>query len=136
MKGTYVLIMKLHKDTSIMIGKHGVIQFQKGYYVYVGSALNSLHQRIQRHLRANKKIHWHIDYLLLFTEIVEIFYKENIRREECKIAQVLNKCFKNIPGSGCSDCVCTSHLFSGSYHEILRLIESLNMNPYPLHTNP
>jgi Uri superfamily endonuclease len=136
MKGTYLLIMKLHKGTSIMIRKHGVIQFQKGYYVYVGSALNNLHQRIQRHLRTNKRIHWHLDYLLLFTEIVDIFYKENIRREECKIAQVLNRCFKNIPGFGCSDCVCTSHLFHGSYHDILRLIESLNMNLYPLHTNP
>jgi Uri superfamily endonuclease len=47
MKGTYLLVMELHEDTSIMVGKHRIIHFKKGYYVYVGSALNGLEQRIQ-----------------------------------------------------------------------------------------
>lgn len=136
MKGTYLLVMELYKDTSLMIGKHGVIHFQRGCYAYVGSALNGLDQRIQRHLRSNKKTHWHIDYLLPFTKIVDVFYKENTRREECEIAKGFEKNFTYIPGFGCSDCVCTSHLFNGSYHNILRVIDSLNMKLYPLHTNP
>jgi Uri superfamily endonuclease len=97
MKGTYLLFMKLHKDTSILVGKHGILHFKKGCYVYVGSALNGLEQRIQRHLSTNKKIHWHIDYLLPFTEIVEILYKENTRRGECAIARMFKKNFTNIP---------------------------------------
>ncbi len=61
MKGVYLLVMELPKNTSVMVGKHRLVHFQKGYYVYVGSALNGLEQRIERHLRKQKKIHWHID---------------------------------------------------------------------------
>ncbi len=136
MKGTYLLVMTLPDDTSLTVGRRGVIHFQKGCYAYVGSAFNGLEQRIQRHLRTDKKTHWHIDYLLPFTEIVEIFYKENTQREECRLAQTLYRNFTNIPGFGCSDCACTSHLFTGSYHDILRTIDSLNMKPFPFHTNP
>ena len=45
LKGTYCLIIHLRKDTSIEVGKRGLINFSKGYYVYVGSALNSLESR-------------------------------------------------------------------------------------------
>ena len=64
LKGTYCLLIHLKQDSKITIGKLGEKNFQKGYYIYVGSALNSLKTRIQRHLRKEKKIHWHIDYLL------------------------------------------------------------------------
>ena len=130
MKGTYLLVMALHKDASVMVGKHGIIHFKKGYYVYVGSALNGLEQRIQRHLRTNKKIHWHIDYLLPFTEIVEILYKENTRREECAIVRMFKRNFTNIPGFGCSDCSCKSHLFHGSFKELSQTANDLQMKKY------
>jgi Uri superfamily endonuclease len=132
MKGTYLLILTLPKDTSVMVGKRGLLHFKKGYYAYVGSALNGLDQRIQRHLRTDKKTHWHIDYLLPFTEIVDIFYKENNRREECRIAQSLEKNFTSIPGFGCSDCYCKSHLFFGSFDKIIQTMSSLHMKMYPL----
>ena len=132
MKGTYLLIMTLPKDTSIIVGKHGILHFKKGCYAYVGSALNGLEQRIQRHLRTDKKTHWHIDYLLPFTEIVEIFYKENNRKEECSIAQDLERNFAGMPDFGGSDCSCRSHLFFGSFDKIIQTISSLHMKMYPL----
>jgi len=132
MKGTYILIMTLPKNTSIIVGKHRILHFKKGCYAYVGSALNGLEQRIQRHLRTDKKTHWHIDYLLAFTEIVEILYKENNRREECRIAQFLERNFAGIPGFGCSDCSCTSHLFFGSFDKIIQIVSSLHMDKYSL----
>jgi len=132
MKGTYLVVMTLPKDTSVMVGKHGILHFKKGCYAYVGSALNGLEQRIQRHLRTDKKTHWHIDYLLPFTEIVEIFYKENNRREECRIAQDLERNFTGIPGFGCSDCSCKSHLFFGSLNVFRQTATSLHMDLYPL----
>jgi Uri superfamily endonuclease len=135
MKGTYLLIMMLPKETSITVGKLGVIQFKKGWYVYVGSALNGLDQRIQRHLRTEKKTHWHIDYLLPFTEIIEIWYKENDQKEECTIAQVFQRNFTYIPGFGCSDCSCGSHLFHGSSKEITQKAKNLQMRSYPLDAN-
>ena len=130
MKGSYLLIIKLDKDSIIRIGKLGEIKFNKGLYVYVGSALNGLEQRIQRHLRDNKKIHWHIDYLLNYAKITDIFYKENNAREECHIAKKLDKKLPSIPGFGCSDCKCKSHLFYGTYSEIKNIIERLNMKSY------
>ena len=64
MKGSYCLIINVEKDTKIKIGKKlGIINFKKGCYVYVGSAMNSLESRVKRHLSDNKKKHWHIDYL-------------------------------------------------------------------------
>jgi len=131
MKGSYLLIITLPKDTSIMVGKRRMLQFKKGCYAYVGSALNGLEQRIQRHLRTDKKTHWHIDYLLPLTEIVEIFYKENNRREECSIAQNLERNFTSIPGFGCSDCSCKSHLFYGSFDDIMQAVTSFHMELYP-----
>jgi len=136
MKGVYLLLLELPKPMILTIGKLGTIHFEKGWYVYVGSALNGLDQRIQRHLRTNKKTHWHIDYLLPYTEIVSIFYKENNQKEECKIAQSLESNFGNIPGFGCSDCTCTSHLLRGPSKDISRIVGSLGMKPYPLYTNP
>jgi len=132
MKGTYPLVIKLYKDASITVGKLGVIYFKKGYYVYIGSASNGLQQRIQRHLRTYKKIHWHIDYFLPYTEIVNIFYKENTRKEECKIARLFKKNFINIPGFGCSDCSCKSHLFHGHLKELSQIANDLQMRTYLL----
>ena len=135
MNGTYLLVMTLPNDASVMVGKRGVINFKKGSYAYVGSALNGLDQRINRHLRNDKKIHWHIDYLLPYTEIVDIFYKENNKREECKIARLLERNFTNIPSFGCSDCCCKSHLFYGFSEEITQVAIRLKMKLFQLDAN-
>lgn len=51
MKGSYCLIINIKKDTEIKIGKKlGFINFKKGCYVYVGSAMNCLEYRVKRHL--------------------------------------------------------------------------------------
>jgi len=131
MKGSYILLIKLKENKTINIGKIGKFDFKKGFYVYVGSALNGLDARINRHLRRNKKIHWHIDYLLNFTLITGIFYKKNSVKEECKIAHIFTKKLISIKGFGCSDCKCKSHLFYGSYNEIISIIKRLQMKKYP-----
>ena len=130
MKGSYLLLLELENDKTIPIGKLGEIAFNKGFYVYVGSALGGLEQRIKRHLRENKKIHWHIDYLLQYAKITDVFYKENNIREECHIAKKLDKKLLSTPGFGCSDCICKSHLFYGTNEEIKNDINILNMKTY------
>ncbi|MEE9474859.1 MAG: GIY-YIG nuclease family protein, partial [Candidatus Hydrothermarchaeaceae archaeon] len=72
MKGIYALIITLEEDKNICVGKLGPVDFKKGYYVYIGSALNSLEGRINRHRRKDKKLRWHVDYLLNEGKIVEI----------------------------------------------------------------
>jgi Uri superfamily endonuclease len=127
MKGTYLLLIKLDNNEIIQVGKLGKISFKKGFYVYAGSALNGLEQRIERHLRKDKKIHWHIDFLLEHGKIIDVFYKETTSREECKIAETFANRFPSIPGFGCSDCNCNSHLFFASKEELLFTINEFKM---------
>ena len=110
---TYCLIINLKNNSTIQIGKLGNLDFKKGYYIYVGSALNSLEGRIKRHLRDEKKLFWHIDYLLNspYSKITDIIFENSAKKWECKIAHEIAG--KGIPVSkfGCSDCKCVSHLF-------------------------
>ncbi len=116
-KGTYCLCIVNHETQSIQIGALGEIEFKKGLYVYVGSALNSLIPRLQRHLRMSQGehhvFHWHIDYLLRekTVEIDSIYIIETGEHLECIIADKVSKHGKAIPRFGCSDCKCSSHLF-------------------------
>jgi Uri superfamily endonuclease len=135
MKGSYILLIELKENVNIDIGKLGKIDFNKGFYVYIGSALNSLESRINRHLRSKKNIHWHIDYLLDFAVIINVFYKESLVKEECKISQFFEKKLISINGFGCSDCRCKSHLFYGDYDKIIENIGKLNTKQYHLKEN-
>ena len=130
MKGSYLLLIDLQKNISLPIGKIGEIKFKKGMYVYVGSALNGIEHRINRHMRKKKKIHWHIDYFLKAANIIEIFYKENEQKDECDIARILQKNLSYIDDFGCSDCLCKSHLFYGSLEKIKTIIDYLSMKHY------
>ncbi len=103
----YILIMENSKNCRIAVGKLGLLEFTRGYYYYVGSAKSGMH-RIKRHFRDEKKMRWHIDYILQkFKVIGAVIVKES----ECKMAAMLAECLKAIPKFGCSDCKCYSHLF-------------------------
>ena len=112
MKGSYCLIINLRDDKTIKIGKKlGNIQFKQGYYVYVGSAMNSLFGRIKRHLSDEKKLHWHVDYLLKNAEITDVIYNESTKKIECELSDYLSHTTEGITDFGCSDCDCESHLY-------------------------
>lgn len=101
MKDIYILIVKLGKDRKIKIG-NSMKDFKKGFYCYTGSGGIS---RILRHHRADKKLHWHIDYLLKYATIVAF---RRLKGNECRFAaSVTGIPVKNF---GCSDCRCGSHL--------------------------
>lgn len=131
MKGSYVLVMKLDTGRTIGIGARGDIEFPDGYYAYCGSALNSLEARVARHLRAEKKIHWHVDYLLQYARIESVFVVKSPRRLECTTANDLSRTFPPVPGFGCSDCRCGSHLFHHHGREALeRRLEDMGYKRY------
>ena len=111
-RGSYLLVLRLEREKLIEVGRLGKLIFQKGYYIYVGSAMSNLRARIERHRQKRKKKHWHIDYL---TQVTDGFLSIPIRssqRQECEIAQSLSSIMKSGPsGFGSSDCHCLTHLF-------------------------
>mgnify|MGYP002524245734 CR=1 FL=1 len=110
MKGCYCLIIEVDENQHLKIGRKLEIDFKKGFYVYIGSAMNSRESRVKRHLSKRKKLHWHVDYLLKNNEITEVIYNLD-KKVECDLSQQLVKNNKYIKDFGCSDCDCESHLF-------------------------
>ena len=113
MKGCYCLIISMTKSEKLQIGHlHDNYKFKKGYYVYVGSAMNSLVARINRHLSDEKKMHWHIDYLLESEHAIirEILFNISDEKIECDLAREISKDGEKIINFGSSDCKCDSHL--------------------------
>ncbi len=113
MKGIYILVVSVGIDIRIAVGSLGSVFFDKGLYAYVGSAQNHLEKRIQRHLRKDKRMFWHIDYLLESdsVEVMGFFRKEASKSEECRVAGELLKVAVPVVDFGSSDCRCMSHLF-------------------------
>jgi Uri superfamily endonuclease len=119
-KGTYLLGMWLDKDVVLTVGRLGNFAFPAGYYVYAGSAQGpgGLAARLARHRRREKRLHWHIDYLLACTRLVDTWTVTSEQHLECVWAQAvidLSGARVVVPGFGASDCSCPTHLvfFSG-----------------------
>ncbi len=104
-------MISLPREQTITVGSLGSIGFAAGGYAYVGSALGGLEARLQRHLRAAKKKHWHIDYFLERASVSRIIMAECGERLECRLAARLGGRFEAVPGFGSSDCRCPAHLF-------------------------
>lgn len=91
-----------------------------GQYLYVGSALKNLDQRIARHRRLGEqktgKLHWHIDYLLTHPEIKLIEAIAVRGGIECGVSRKISQqkgVTTPIPRFGASDCKsgCPAHLY-------------------------
>jgi sugar fermentation stimulation protein A len=108
---SYVIILFLEKNRTLNIGKLGKIFFKSGFYIYCGSAKRNIKQRVKRHAKAFKKHHWHIDYLRQYSRFIDSFIAKEAQTE-CNISENLkNISESSIPGFGCSDCNCISHLY-------------------------
>jgi Uri superfamily endonuclease len=113
--GCYQLKIKIKQNISLKIGALGICSFPKGEYVYTGSAMRNLSKRIARHQSKEKKLHWHIDYLLAHSEVelVEVVSYPSEIKEECFYNQILINKKAEVPvkGFGSSDCKnCPAHL--------------------------
>lgn len=116
--GVYILLIKLELGRRIKIGKLGTLHFEKGIYLYVGSASRGIQKRVERYLKRRKRLYWHIDYFLRYGEPLATFYILTSESDaECRIANSLAKRFKSIPNFGSSDCRCKSHLFYETLEE-------------------
>lgn len=129
-QGNYVLIFRLEEERWVAVGKLGNHCFPAGIYFYAGSALGKggLRARLSRHLksREDKKLFWHIDYLLSVARVQAVAFLCTPRAAspskvhpqlaiECLFSTLLLKLPQaNIPlkGFGASDCRfgCPAHL--------------------------
>ena len=112
--GVYVLLIRLDRDASIEVGRLGSAQLKAGSYAYVGSAMGGLDGRIARHLRTEKRTHWHIDYLLEHATVTRVLEIETAERLECGLSRALaalDRSSTPVPGFGSSDCGCHAHLY-------------------------
>jgi Uri superfamily endonuclease len=106
----YQLDIVLAVNSLIAVGRLGEFLFPAGRYVYTGSARRNLAARIDRHLSRDKRLRWHIDYLLMAGE-AEVVGVRLFADGECVVNQAAEGVFV-APGFGASDCRsgCGSHL--------------------------
>lgn len=107
---TYQLEIAVAAPIRIAIGRLGTCVFPNGRYIYTGSARQNLEARIARHLRSEKKLRWHIDWLLAAPGVSVVAVKRS-SKEECALNQKVRGT-AIMPGFGSSDCRhgCGSHL--------------------------
>ncbi len=124
-RGIYTLILQLREDTSRNVGRLGVLHLTSGYYAYTGSARGSGgFKRINRHVDVlcgrNTTRKWHIDHLLPITSLRSVVVSSTDLDLECAVARGIGITREHIPGFGCTDCSCVSHLhFSYKYEDML-----------------
>lgn len=116
--GVYLLELLLKEGRSLWIGKLGEWEFAPGYYYYAGTAQRNLQNRVKRHLRKEKTLRWHIDYLLEVAEVIQVYTWPGAREMECMLGEKM-RTFPAaripVPGFGASDCNCLGHLLYFNY---------------------
>jgi Uri superfamily endonuclease len=111
--GAYRLILRVCQSVVIGVGGLGKYAFPSGTYIYTGRASKNLGKRIARHRREDKKLRWHVDYLLQHAHVADVRVYPGKAEQECFInretARILQATFP-VKGFGSSDCRCASHL--------------------------
>jgi len=112
--GTYGLLLRLPESVSLGLPRLGNPVLAPGLYLYCGSANGpgGVRARLGRHLRRDKILRWHIDYLSgAAAEIAGIVVPE---ANECGLlgrASAFPGTKMPVPGFGSSDCrICPAHL--------------------------
>ncbi len=107
---SYQLLIEVDHALQLEIGRLGTFAFPAGRYVYTGSARRALDARIARHLRREKTLRWHIDYLLAAPG-VRVAGVLSSSRDECALNRAVHGRI-DVPGFGASDCRqgCGAHL--------------------------
>lgn len=107
---TYQLLIEVTRPLRVNIGRFGKHDFPAGRYIYTGSAKCNFEARIVRHIRREKALRWHIDYLLAAAG-VSIAGVRRYVEGECTINQATPG-WVVVHGFGASDCRmgCGSHL--------------------------
>lgn len=111
--GLYIMWLRIDAPCRVQIGALGEMAFPAGVYAYVGSAQRSRMARIRRHLRSDKPLRWHFDYLRSHGSVFAVSLARGAKAEECGLARSLRAATRAViahPRFGASDCRCPGHL--------------------------
>ncbi|MEJ2631859.1 MAG: GIY-YIG nuclease family protein [Acidihalobacter sp.] len=122
--GTYVLLCEAVGQARIQIGRLGTLTLCPGWYAYVGSAFGpgGLNARVGRHLRRDKPLRWHFDYLRPYVALRAAWYMAGQARCESHWATKLARlpgAAAPLSGFGASDHPGASHLFAFAHRPTL-----------------
>ncbi len=83
--GTYAIVCENAASVVLRVGQLGRFALDRGRYLYVGSAHGpgGIRARVTRHLRQEKRLHWHIDYLTAMLPVVYIVAVPGRNPMEC-----------------------------------------------------
>ncbi len=111
--GLYQLIISLPRPVVLAPGRLGKFKLPRGAYIYTGRARKNLSVRLARHARKEKKLRWHVDYLLQYGIIKRRLIYPLEMFTECELNRLSLEALGGdipIPGFGASDCRCGGHL--------------------------
>ena len=80
-KGSYILFLQVNSEVEFKT-KAKSWKLKPGIYVYIGSGMGGLTSRVKRHLKVDKKRHWHIDFLLPHVKVLGALLLPSNKREE------------------------------------------------------
>jgi len=87
---------------SVVVGALGTITLERGWQAYVGSARRGRTARVARHLRAQKPLRWHADYLFARYPATRSWLVDT-PLSECELALLLRRGVTTGPvGERCS----------------------------------
>ena len=123
--GAYVLLVHLPRPVKVHYGRSGDLELGPGDYLYCGSAQAGLLPRLARHMRPDKRKHWHVDSLTCEGQVPGALTFEGSKDTECILAEIISQVPGVHPvgrGFGSSDCRCPTHLFRVSGDVPLSLV--------------
>ena len=135
--GIYLLVLHLTRDSRLLMGGRGLINFPQGYYLYVGRAKKNLLSRLKHHLVQPTKPHWHIDYFRAKAQLKGIWLTnqtlaEDLPTAECTLAEKLRSYsathLPQLTKLGSSDCGCPGHFiyWGKNYRKISSFLSRAN----------
>lgn len=129
--GVYALFFWLDGPLNLAVGWLGVGWLVPGWYVYVGSARGpgGLAARVGRHLRVDKRLRWHVDYLTRHVLPAAVATTVSPTVQECTWVRGL-LAVPGVavpwPGFGSSDCPrCPAHLVYWAHRDPRPLVAVL-----------
>jgi Uri superfamily endonuclease len=108
--GAYALLVELKEPLRVAYAAREAT-LAAGRYIYCGSACGpgGIAARLRRHMRPDKRPHWHIDALTMQGAVLGAWVAPG--GDECALNEALSALPMPAPGFGATDCRrCGSHL--------------------------